>query len=197
MFCSVGADDAPTLETEQRRWWSAPVTLDRFVLDDGRSVCVRHLRLGDRVIYRDAVAGLSARSRYLRFAATIPVMSHSLLNQMMDFDGHRHVVYAALTPDETTVVGVARFIGTFDDPRSAEVAIAIADDWQGGGLGSALLAKVVERAREANLNCLKATILNENRAAARLARRIGFSLAERAGIYAEYEFPLGVAPRRR
>jgi RimJ/RimL family protein N-acetyltransferase len=167
---------------------------DRFVLHDGRGVCVRHLRPADRAMYRDAVAGLSPRSRYLRFAAPMPMMSESLLDQMMDFDGDRHVVYAALTPDETTIVGVARFVRTGGDPYSAEIAIAIADDWQRGGLGAALLARLVERAREANMHRLVATTLSENHAAVRLALAVEFCLTKRAGIYAEYELPLGEGP---
>ncbi len=48
---------------------------DSLVLVDGRSVLVRHLRPDDRDMYRAAVAGLSARSRYLRFAAPLPRLS--------------------------------------------------------------------------------------------------------------------------
>jgi RimJ/RimL family protein N-acetyltransferase len=147
---------------------AAVVTVD-LVVDDGRTVCVRHLQPADRGMYRDAVAGLSPRSRYLRFAAPIPMISESLLNQMMECDGERHVAYAALTVGEYTIVGVARFIRTADNPHAAEVAIAVADDWQGDGLGLALLARVVERATQTDLRCLTATTLRENPGAARLA----------------------------
>jgi RimJ/RimL family protein N-acetyltransferase len=158
-----------------------------FVLYDNRIVRIRPLRLTDRAKYEKAVAGLSARSRYLRFAAPIPRMSERLLDQMMQFDGNRHVVYAALTRDETMVVGVARYVKSPADPRSAEVAIAVADDWQGHGLGRELLGRIIERARLAGLESLTATTLRENRAAARLLRAAGFSLARRAGIHTEYE----------
>ena len=154
-----------------------------FTLDDGRSARIRPLRPADRAKYEEAVAGLSARSRYLRFAAPLPRMSEDLLDQMMQIDGNRHVVYAALTLDETTVVGVARYIRTTDDPQSAEVAFAVADDWQGHGLGWGLLGRVVERARLADLDSLIATTLSENRVAARLLRAGGFSAVRRSGIY--------------
>jgi RimJ/RimL family protein N-acetyltransferase len=149
------------------------------------------MRCEDRAMYVDAVAGLSARSRYLRFAAPTPRISESLLNRMMDFDGDRHVAHAALTRDGSTVVGVARFIRIDADPDAAEVAIAIADRWQGGGLGAALLSTVIERAREADVRRLTATMLSENRGAAALARAVGFSATGHAGIYAEYELALG------
>jgi RimJ/RimL family protein N-acetyltransferase len=170
------------------------MSADRLVIDDGRRVLVRALRHDERTKYRDAVAGLSARSRYLRFAAPLPGISEPLLDRMMEFDGERHVVYAAFTTDESTIVAVARFVKTAGDPRAAEVAIAVADDWQGGGLGAALMAKVVERAREADLTRLIATTLDENRGAARLARAVGFSPAGRTGIYADYELALGAMP---
>jgi acetyltransferase len=141
-------------------------------------------------MYRAAVAGLSARSRYLRFAAPLPQLSESLLDQMMDFDGTRHVVYAALTPGETRIVGVARFVRAPDPLSSAEVAIAVADDWQSAGLGVALLAMLIERARQTDLRRLTAITLSENRVAARLARSSGFSFARSRGIYTEYELPL-------
>jgi len=170
--------------------------LERVALHDGRSVRVRPLRRSDREMYRDAVAGLSPRSRYLRFAAPMPRISERLLEQMMDLDGDRHVAYAALTPDETAVVGVARFVRTADDPQVAEVAIAIADEWQGRGMGSLLVAALVDRARESGLRSLTATMLSENRDAARLAHAVGFSLTGRSGIYAEYELPLRDGPDR-
>lgn len=73
---------------------------------------------------------------------------------MMEFDGTRHVVYAALTPGETSIVGVGRFVRTPDPLGSAEVAIAVADAWQGAGLGSALLARLIEQARRTELRRL-------------------------------------------
>jgi RimJ/RimL family protein N-acetyltransferase len=164
--------------------------LPRFMLDDGRTICVRRLRTSDRTKYESAVAGLSARARYLRFAAPITSISGPLLDQMMCVDDARHVAYAALTPDETRIVGVARFV-VGDSPGVAEVAIAIADDLQGHGLGFELLEWVLEHARAAGLERLVATSLSEDRRAGRLARAIGFSVAGRAGIYTEYDMPLG------
>jgi acetyltransferase len=182
---------------EQRRGVSPRTegaTGSHFTLDDRRSVRVRGLLAADRSMYEAAVSGLSKRSRYLRFAAPIHTISRSLLDRMMNVDDERHVVYAALTPDETAIVGVARFVAG-QTPSVAEVAIAVADDWQGQGLGLELLRRVVEHARASGLECLTATTLSENDVAARLALAIGFSVSGRAGIYTEYEMSLGGALR--
>jgi acetyltransferase len=148
-------------------------------------------------MYRAAVAGLSERSRYLRFAAPLPRLSESLLDQMMDSDGIRHVVYVALAPGETSIVGVARFVRAPGPQRSAEIAIAVADAWQGAGLGAVLLARLVEHARRAKLRRLIAITLSENRSAGRLARSAGFSLSGAAGNYTEYELRLTAATRQQ
>ena len=183
----------PLRESVCERDRRGAMTFDQVVLADGRSVRLRRMRRGDRAMYRQAVAELSPRSRHLRFAAPMPKMSESLLDQMMALDADRHVAYAALTPDGTAIVGVARFARAAHDPNTAEVAIAIADDWQGRGLGSALLTRIVGRARDAGLSRLTAHTLSENRPAACLARAVGFSLAARAGICSEYKLTLGNA----
>src|SRR5947209_6652474 len=97
---------------------------------DGRRFIVRTMRRSDRALYDAGLAGLSAQSRYLRFAAPVTKLSERLLDQLMDLDGPRQVAYLALTPSEDAFVGVARYVRLEDDPAAAEVAIEIADDWQ-------------------------------------------------------------------
>jgi N-acetylglutamate synthase-like GNAT family acetyltransferase len=163
----------------------------RTVLDDGRSVRIRALRPSDRGMYRAAVAGLSPRSRYLRFGSPLPKLSRKFLDQMMQGDGTRHVVYVALSADERAIVGVVRSVRTPGEARSAEVAIAVADAWQHSGLGSLLLARIVARARQTGLRALIAMTLSENNVAARLAQAHGFMMRGRAGLYREYRLELG------
>jgi RimJ/RimL family protein N-acetyltransferase len=153
------------------------------------SVTIRRLRASDRGMYEQAVAGLSPRSRYLRFAAPLPTLSEPLVDRMMSLDGARHVALAAVT-DQPTIVGVARFVAT-GEPGSAEVAIAIADDWQRRGLGLELMRRVISSARGLGFRRLIATALAENEGAARLARASGFSVTARAGTQNELELDLG------
>jgi len=165
-----------------------------LALEDGRRVRVRPLRASDRARYRDAVAALSPRSRYLRFAAPLPPqMTALLLDQMMQFDEDRHVVYVGLTADERRIVGVARFVADAVEVDRGEVAIAVADDWQRAGLGASLLAKIIERARIVGMRSLVATTLIENVGAARLARSCGFSPRGTDSGYREYELALCLA----
>ena len=168
-----------------------PFDTRELVLHNGRIVRLRPLRSTDRAIYERAVLDLSPRSRYLRFFAPIPRLSERLLDQMTHTDGYQHVAYVALTPDEATAVGVVRYIRDARDPRTGEVAIAVADAWQRGGLGGRLLRQTVEHARLAGLESLTATTLLENSGAARLLQMLGFSAGGASGPHSEHRIRLG------
>ena len=149
-------------------------------------VRVPPLRPTDRVIYETAVMDLSPHSRYLRFFAPIAKPSERLLDQMTQTDGHRHVAYVALTPDETKAVGVVRYVRADDEALVGEVAIAVADDWQGHGLGAQLVSHTIEHARSAGLDSLAATTLRENSGGARLMQAVGFSVVGGSGCCREH-----------
>jgi GNAT superfamily N-acetyltransferase len=161
-----------------------------LVLRGGHIVRVRPLRATDRAIYERAVMDLSPRSRYLRFFAPIPRLSERLLDQMTQIDGCRHVAYIALTADESSAVGVIRYVLSTDNLNEGEVAIAVADDWQRRGLGGQLLGQTVAHAHEAGLDSLTATTLRENASAAGLLQASGFSAVAASGPYAEHRMRL-------
>jgi len=156
-------------------------------LPDGRLVRVRSLRPGDREIYERAVLDLSPRSRYLRFLAPIHKPSERLLDLMTHPDGSRHVAHIALTPDETTGVAVVRYVRAEDDPLAAEVAIAVADDWQGHGLGAELVRRTAAHARASGVRTLRATTLRENAGSLRLLAATGFTPAGADGLHSTHE----------
>jgi acetyltransferase len=158
-----------------------PVDTRELLLHDGHTVRVRPLRATDRTIYERVVTDLSPRSRYLRFFAPIRRLSERLLDQMTQTDGHRHIAYVALTVDESSVVGVVRYVLSTHNPNEGEVAIAVADDWHGHGLGAQLLRQTVEHAQVAGLESLTATTLRENAAAAGLLEASGFSAVRASG----------------
>ena len=168
-----------------------PVDTRELALHGDHTVRVRPLRATDRAIYERAVMDLSPRSRYLRFFAPIPRLGERLLDQMTQTDGHRHVAHVALTLDESSAVGVVRYVLSTDDPKAGEIAIAIADDWQRRGLGGQLLRQTVEHAHLAGLESLTATTLRENVGAAGLLHASGFSEVEASGPYAQHCMRLG------
>jgi acetyltransferase len=155
-----------------------------------RPIRLRALRPVDRDIYERAVVDLSPRSRYLRFLSPIDRPSERVLDQMTRVDGHDHVAFIALLPEEATGVGVVRYVRVADVPSEAEVAIAIADDWQGRGLGRELMLQTIEHAQEAGVSALLSTTLCENGGSLGLLETLGFSAAGRTGPYVAHRMNL-------
>jgi GNAT superfamily N-acetyltransferase len=173
----------------QRRDEGEPVTLS-----DGGRLIVRPLHDYDRKAYAAAVATMSPRSRYLRFAAPKPRFSDRELDFLTHPDGDRHVALVALDPDTRHGVAVARYVCS--DEHTADVALGVVDDWQSRGVGSLLLARLIEHARAAGLSALTATALAENEPSLRMLRRNGFVLAAAGGITNDYRLALS-APTAR
>lgn len=71
---------------------------------------------------------------------------------------------------------------------TAEVAVYVAENRVGGGIGPQLLAALVEHGREAELHSLVSQIVSENEASLRMTERAGF---ERVGHLREVGFKQG------
>ena len=67
------------------------------------------------------------------------------------------------------------------DSADAEFAIAIADGWQGAGLGRALLARLLAHARKRGVRRLFGDVLWSNPAMLALARSMGAQLTRTPG----------------
>ena len=182
------ATNSPCARRVRRTHTARPARTLRTV--DGRRFLIRRMRAEDRALYEAGVAALSERSRYLRFASPVPRLNKHLLDQLMDLDEHRHVAYAALTLDQQTMLGAARYVRIDGEERTAEVAIGVLDDWQRVGVGPLLLNRLIEHARRAGVGSLIAVTLSENRAAKALARDAGFA-PRGAGLYTDHRLALG------
>jgi RimJ/RimL family protein N-acetyltransferase len=159
-------------------------------LADGRRAHIRPLGPADRDGYARAVAALSPLSRYLRFASPKTSLSDRELDYFTNVDGVRHVALVAVTEDDSTGLGAARYVITDEAPRTAEVALAVADEWQGQGLGGAMLGQLIRHAREAGVEVLTAMTLLENHGSQGLLRSLGFVRASQEGATADYRLEL-------
>ncbi len=73
------------------------------------------------------------------------------------------------------IVAGGRYIVT--EPGVAEVAFAVAERWQGLGLGSQLMAHLVTLARDQGLHRLEADVLTENAPMLSVFRKSGLQTA--------------------
>jgi RimJ/RimL family protein N-acetyltransferase len=132
------------------------------VLRNGRRIEIRALRTGDRAELLDAIERTSAQSLYRRFFGAKRDFSEKEIEFFTNIDFVNHVALVATVEEgsRAVIVGGGRYI--IVRPGSAEVAFAVVDEYQGQGIGGALLRHLVTIARDAGLEELVAEVLPDN-----------------------------------
>jgi GNAT superfamily N-acetyltransferase len=146
---------------------------------DGR-ILIRQAGGGDLGGLRDFLAGLSVRTRHLRFFAGAPAsaaMIRVLAGQRPDAD-------ALVAIGNGEIIGHAMAVDTAGPPgaTATEIGIVVADAWQGRGVGSWLLRALAGRARARGATTLAMDVLVENqRVLAMIAARWPAARHDRSG----------------
>ncbi len=142
-----------------------------------RGVCVRPVRPADAEAIQAFVRGLSAASRRARFFGTIRELAPGMLARLTAADAGPDRVFIVVSHERGTdrVVALAQYAAD-DDGASCELALVLADDWQGRGLGRLLLDMLIETARDAGFTRAEADVLRGNAGMLGLARAFGFSV---------------------
>ena len=141
------------------------------VLRDGSRVRVGPLLTGDEEAIEQWFAGLGVETRYARFLRAVDHLDRPTRTRLAQVDHVDHEAIAAVTLEGRTV-GIARYIRAGTSP-SAEVSVAVDDDWRGLGIAGSLLRRVARRAREEGIVELTAHCLVTNHAIIRLLSRLG------------------------
>jgi ribosomal protein S18 acetylase RimI-like enzyme len=136
-------------------------------LEHGRSLIVRPLRHGDVRTVVAVFARLGDESRRARFNGAKPCLSRADLRQLAAVDSTHHALVAYADGDPQPVA-IARLVR---DGCSAEIAFAVADDYQNRGIGSALASELLADARAAGITEITAVAWSTNSAAVALLHR--------------------------
>jgi acetyltransferase len=139
-------------------------------------VTLRPLRPEDRDIELAFVSGLSPESRSNRLLGGAKAITREYIESLVTVDYSRDMALAATTMlGGETLLGVARYVLDADN-ESAEFAIVVADSWQGRGIGTRLLRKLIDVARRRGLKRLYGDVLGMNRPMLDFVRKLGFTL---------------------
>ena len=155
--------------------------VSQWKLNDGTPVLVRPIRPEDEPLLSEFHHTLSPESVYYRYFHTIALderIAHDRLARLcfVDFDrGAALVVEHTASSGARSIIGIGR-LSKIHGTREAEFAILISDQWQGRGIGSELLKRLVKVGREEGLKRISADILPENSAMQAVARHIGFKV---------------------
>jgi len=145
----------------------------------GHAIVVRPLMPDDEELLITLGKSLSSESLYQRFLTGGIKQNPQLLNQLVNVDFARDLALIAtitFAGDEIPI-GVARFARTDADPKTADIAVTVADAWQGRGIGKRLLRTLVDHAAAAGIARLTGDVLATNIPMLSLARSAGFRMS--------------------
>lgn len=166
-------------------------------LADHSEVVVRPIGPDDASLLQAFVRRLSARSRRFRFFVALAELSAAQLDRFVNVDPAWGFALVALTrrQEGTAIVADARYALAQQD-ANAEFAIAVADDFQGRGLGSHLVKRLLATAWHRGVRRLFGEIKSDNRAMLTFAMQLGFrlrgSLEDQSVVIASSGAPSGV-----
>jgi acetyltransferase len=146
-----------------------------LTLAGGEKLWVRPIRPEDAVLEQRFVEALSPESRRLRFQSSMRNLSPSMLARFTQIDYDREMALVAIAGegDGEREVAVCRYVRLVDG-RSCEFAIAVADEWQGRGLGTHMMRRLIDAARERGIESMVGWVLGTNAPMVELCRRLGF-----------------------
>jgi GNAT superfamily N-acetyltransferase len=132
------------------------------VLRTGRRVEIRALRPEDRSDLLAAVGRTSTESLYRRFFGARRDFTEQEMDFFLNVDFANHVALVAVVEESglPVIAGGGRYI--ILQPGKAEVAFAVVDQYQGKGIGGALMRHLAAIARGAGITELIADVLPDN-----------------------------------
>lgn len=134
-------------------------------LSDGSAVRLRLVRPSDKGLLLEGFERLSEESRFLRFFGHKSGLTSRELTYLTELDGQKHFALGAThrrADGAEEGVGIARFVRLEEEPDVAEPALAVVDDWQGRGIGRALLVRLSAAARERGVSRFRCYVLADN-----------------------------------
>jgi|HigsolmetaAR201D_1030396.scaffolds.fasta_scaffold02072_4 acetyltransferase len=153
-----------------------------WTLKDGTPVTIRPIRPEDEPLMVAFHSTLSERSVYMRYFSPLQLsqrIAHERLTRIcfVDYDRQNALVVERTDPEtgERQILGVGRLM-KLHGTNEAEYAMLISDQWQGKGIGTELLRRLIEVGRDEGLSRITAEILPDNRAMQKISQQFGFKL---------------------
>lgn len=153
-------------------------------LADNQMYTIRAVRPDDAQMLQSLVRSLSPQSRYNRFASAITELPDNMLSRFTLIDYEREMALVAQldnpsheqTDQPERIIGVSRYV-TNPDSDTCEFSLMVADDFSGKGIGSRLMAGIMDVARDKGLKQIIGLVLAKNSGMLKLMRGMGFDIA--------------------
>ena len=139
----------------------------------GTGLEIRPIKPEDRAALAAAVDQSSDEAVYRRFLNPHGRLTAAELRYLTEVDHRDHEALVAIDPASGESVGVARYVRDPERRDSAEIAVAVLEQWQGQGVGKALVRRLAERARDEGIAQFTGLMLSDNRPMRRLLADLG------------------------
>jgi acetyltransferase len=146
------------------------------ILKDGTKVIIRPIKPEDEPLLMELFKNLSEKSALLRFQQPNRPLSKSDLIRFCHIDYDQEMTLVVLIKENNTqkIIGAAHLMKTYED--KAELSIEIIDQYQGKGLGTLLVGKLLDFAKNYGYKKIWMEIKKENFPMIKLALKYGFEI---------------------
>lgn len=151
-----------------------PARRDGLRIGAGMMLDIRPMVAADSEALQAHVRGLSARSRHNRYLGGVNELARAEIERLLGGAGGTvfPLVAELVECGRRTMVGEAVY-AIDRQAGSVEFALSVRDDWQGRGIGAALLGAIAVRAGKAGAALLHGETLRGNEAMLALAAKVG------------------------
>jgi len=158
--------------------------VSRVTLKDGSEVVIRPIRPEDEPLmaaFHGKLSETSVRLRFFHMEKLDTRIAHDRLIRKCFIDYDREIALVAESVDASSgkpeLLGVGRLAKQVLSDES-ELGILVADRWQGKGLGTEFMQRLIRFARDEKVRHIVAHMLRENAAMIRLAQKFQFGLTQ-------------------
>ncbi|MDQ2997882.1 MAG: GNAT family N-acetyltransferase, partial [Chloroflexota bacterium] len=157
-----------------------------YTLRSGTEVLIRPIRPEDEPLIVTFHSTLSKQSVYLRYFYPMSLeqrIAHDRLTRICFIDYDREMVLVAEHADtsgQRAIIGVGR-LTKIRGANHAEFATVVSDAYQGQGIGSELLRRLIAIGRDERIERVVADVLPDNRDMQRVFKQLGFRFRRALG----------------
>ena len=153
-----------------------------WTMKDGTPVTIRPIRPEDEPLMINFHSRLSDRSVYLRYFQPLKLTqrtAHERLTRIcfIDYDREMALVTELKRPDGSGEILAVGRLSKLHGTQEAEIAVLVRDEYQHKGLGTELVSRLVQIARDEKLTHVASTMLGVNREMRAICKRLDFKLS--------------------
>jgi len=155
---------------------------------NGKDYIFRPMKSTDDELLKDLFYSLSDESRYKRFMSPRRDMPHERRQDFVQINYKKEMAIVVIAPE---IEGPHRMVGEADyrikeGQNVAEISVMIRDEYQGLGMGTALVEYLTMIAKNQGLYGFTAEVLADNKKMLRVFEKMGYDI-EKKRKYGEYE----------